>query len=138
MSFTATWENEILNHLFSNTQMVLPASFFIGLHVGGSAPTNTGAGIVEPTGGGYARVAVARNVTNFPLSTAGQIGNATKVNFPQATANWGTATHWFIANVQRSGAGEKIYAVGALEVPKSVLSNDTPSFDPNGLTVSLR
>lgn len=137
MSFTTTWENEVLNYLFGNVAITLPSSFFIGLHVGGTAPANNGTGIVEPTGG-YQRVAVARNQTNFPVTSTGQIANGTKVNFPQATANWGTPTHWFIANVQRGGASEKVYLVGQLGTSKTVLKGDTPSFDANGLLVSLK
>lgn len=138
MSFTTSWESEVLNYLFNNTAMVLPASFYVGLHVGVSPPALDGTGIVEPTHVSYQRVVITRNVTNYPTTVTGQIGNAGTVAFPQATANWGTATHWFLSNVQKGGGGQKIYLTGALGVPKAVLTGDTPSFSPNGMLVSLQ
>lgn len=138
MSFTTTWENDVLNYLFGNTPMVLPANFFVGLHVGGTAPANAGTGIVEPTAGAYTRMSLVRNTTNYPTTVTGQVGNAVQVTFPQATTDWGTVTHWFISNVQKGGGGEKIYLIGEIGVLKTVLKGDTPSFEANGLLVSLK
>lgn len=55
-------------------------------------PGVNGAGGVELSGSGYARVSVTRNTTNFPASTLGSgiITNGTAIQFPVPTASWGT------------------------------------------------
>lgn len=61
-----------------------PASVYIGLY--SVAPTDAGGG-TQLTGSGYARVAVANNMTQWPWS-GGKKANATQIDFPLATANW--------------------------------------------------
>lgn len=136
MAFTKELEKEILNHVFGNTALNVPSTIYVGIHVGNTAPSGEGENIVEPTGG-YQRVAITRNTTTFPTTANNQIKNGIEVKFPQATANWGTPTHWFLTNVQKGVAGEKIYLVGTIGLPKEVLSGDAPFFGANDLTVSL-
>jgi hypothetical protein len=134
MSMTRKWENEVLNYLFGATAMTIPASLYVGLHVGGSAPNNDGTGIVEPTGGGYTRATIVRNTTNFPASTAGEVKNSAVVTFPQASADWGTVTHFVIYDALTNG---NAVVVGTITTPKAVLSGDTPSFGANTLSLKL-
>jgi hypothetical protein len=54
-----------------------------------AAGTFTGA---EPSGGGYARVGITNNTTNWPTPTGGnpaQVQNANVIAWPTTTASWG-------------------------------------------------
>ncbi len=53
------------------------------------APTAAGGG-TEVSGGGYARLAVVNNATNFPAALGGSKSNALLLTLPTATADWGT------------------------------------------------
>jgi hypothetical protein len=142
MSFTDLWEAQVLNYLFRGTALTnLPANaanFYIGLHVGGSAPTDAG-GFVEPSGGAYARVAVVRNTTDWSAAATDgganfQVTNANTVTFPQATADWGTVTHWGIFDTNVA-AQPVVFA--ALTQSKAVNNGDTANFGSGQLIVKL-
>lgn len=57
-------------------------------------PGDDGLGGVEVTGGGYARPAIANNVTSFPAATTASgrttKSNGVKVTYGDPTADWGT------------------------------------------------
>lgn len=124
---TDSMEKEVLDYIMAATATGWPASWYFGLFT--AAPGEASAG-TEVSGGSYARVAVTRNNTNFPAaatdgSNVTTIDNDTVVQFPTATANWGTVTHWGIFDAS-SGGVLKIY--GALTTSRSVLTGDAPKF----------
>ena len=130
--FTDTIENAVLNHIFGRTTYTAPATFYIGLST--SDPGETGSLAGEPSGNGYARVAVANNTTNFPAAANGSKSNGVQITFPEATGAWGTITHFFIADAATAG---NVIAYGALEYPKSINSGDTFYFAVGDLAISL-
>lgn len=70
MSFTDLWEQQVLNYLFrgtaiTNVPTATTGNYYIGLHTGGSAPSDTGSGFVEP--------AAQTTLTGSTLSTGGPI-----------------------------------------------------------------
>jgi hypothetical protein len=132
MSFTNNLEARLLNHIFGGSTSAVPSSLSFGL-----ATNVTEAGVItgEPVGNGYARVVVTNNATNFPTTTLdGTVSvkrNGTSIAFPQATASWGTLTHWFVMD------GVNTLAYGALGEAKAIGANDTASFPANSLTIRL-
>jgi hypothetical protein len=66
-------------------------------------PSDAGLGVKEPSGGGYARLAVANNATNFPAAAGGSKALGVGQNFPQATANWGWQTHLIVYDALTGG-----------------------------------
>ena len=64
---------------------------------------NKGGTVTEPSGGGYARVAVTNNLTSFPSASSGSKSNAVAIQFPSPTASWGTITTVFIADAATGG-----------------------------------
>lgn len=81
-----------------------PATYYFAICT--TAPTdNDGAGLVEPSGGAYARVAVTNNATNFPAAAARLKSSGTAITWPTASASWGTAVGiaWF-NHVSNTGA----------------------------------
>lgn len=134
-------EQGFLNYLFGAQAFPSPGTLHFGLHVGGTAPNiETGDLIVEPpTANGYARSAIANTVANFPAATQNANDEAQKVNggiipFPTATGDWGHATHWFVADQPTGG---NVIAIGIIDVPKDILTNDTASFAAGNIIITL-
>lgn len=120
-------ERKLLDDLLAAVSPSWPASIYFALFT--AAPGEAGGG-TEATGGSYARVAVTRNATNFPAaatdgSNVTTIANGTVIQFPTATGNWGTITHWAIFDASTSG---NMLFHGALTTSRSVLTGDAPKF----------
>lgn len=82
-----------------------PTTWYIGLS---TTPSNAdGTGFTEPVGGGYARVAVTNNGTNFPPAgtVSGVTSKATgaKVTFPNPSGSWGNLVEWGAFDVVSGG-----------------------------------
>ncbi|MFT9496604.1 phage tail fiber protein [Anaerosolibacter sp.] len=123
-------EEALLNAVFRNVAYSSPANVYIALYK--SDPTDGDVGL-EVAGGSYARQAVAFN----PPTQAGgkaQIQNSAQINFPVATADWGTITHIGIRN---AGTGGNLLYHGALTVPKTVNSGDQIIFGVGDITLTL-
>lgn len=83
MSFTDTYETNILTWAFTATAVTRPTSWTMALYT--AAPTDTGGGTeISTSGTGYARQSVSFTVTGDTGS------NTSVVEFPAATASWGT------------------------------------------------
>lgn len=107
-----------------------PATLYFALFT--SSPTVSGGG-TEVSAGGYARVAVTANGTNFTaIATEGDpLVNALAISFPKATAAWGTVAHLGILD---AASGGNLLMFQALSATKVVAINDTPSFAASGLS----
>ena len=128
-SFTDHWENEILDHLFGKGSYTPPT-----IHVGLSTadPGDSGAGLSEPSGNGYARVSTA--AADWNSASGGSLDNANAIVFPQATGSWGTITHFALFDASTGG---NMLAHGSLTQSKTVASGDTAQFAAGDLDVSL-
>lgn len=87
----------------------------------------------EPSGNGYARVAVTNNTTNWVI-TANTVANGGTITFPAATGSWGTITYFQIYDA--STAGNPLW-YGALTTSQAIGSGATPSFAASALSVQL-
>lgn len=132
MGFTTFLDNELLDHVFGNAAYTAPANLYFALST--TAPTVAGGNFTEPSGNGYARVAVTNNATNFPAATNGSKKNATQITFPQATGAWGTVTYFGIFDSNTAG---NLLAFAALTTSKDITTGDTPYFAANSLTISI-
>lgn len=133
--FTNFLEVSLLDHVFGRRPYTPPDTLYVGLS--STAPAEDGTGITEPTGGGYARVAVPNGTTSTVWNVGGTDGtktNASVITFPAATADWGAPiTHFFIADSATGG----VIAYGALGVAKTIGVGDTASFGAGSLTITL-
>jgi hypothetical protein len=59
--------------------------------------------VAEVTGGGYARVAIANNLTNFPAASWSQKTNGIAFTFPQPSGTWGLILSAFFADAPTGG-----------------------------------
>jgi len=135
MSKSNTFETDFLNHLLLNADIALvgdatglrgsttAGSLYLSLHTAdpGEAGDQTTNEIAYTS---YARVAKARNGTNFAV--AGNAGSlSTDAVFPAGTGGSGTATHWGLG-CSASGVGKLLYK-GALSTPIVCGAGVTPT-----------
>lgn len=128
MSKTNTARNAVLDSRYGGAAFTPPATVYLALFT--SAPGVTGGG-TEATGGSYARVAVTNNSTNFPNSVAGVKSNGTDFTFAQATAGWGTVTHFGFFDALTGG---NLLDFAPLTTPKTVQNGDIPKFSAGQIT----
>lgn len=112
MSFSDNAENLLLNWVLTANAATRPTAWYVALFITDPTDADTG---TEVSGGSYARTAVTFSVTgNAATNTAG-------VEFPAATANWGTVSH--IGVYDASTAGNLIFH-SPLTVAKAITDGD--------------
>jgi len=132
--------NSILNAFFGRTnQISLASTCYIGLST--TTPTATGDNFTEPLEtSGYSKVLIGNyNQSNTMLMDAASGGSISNTNsiifFPEATASWGTITHFGIFTSKSSSTP---IMWGALSSSITVPSGYIPIFRAGALTVSLQ
>lgn len=130
-SFGDFLEDELLDHVIGNEAYTAPSTLYFALFT--TAPNDDASG-TEVSAGGYARKGITNNSTNFPASSSGSKTNNTIISFNQATASWGTVTHFAIFDALTSG---NMLLWGELSSSKAINSGDTASFAASSLTFSL-
>lgn len=112
MSFSNYLENKVLDHVFGGVAYTAPTTLYVGLFTTDPGEAGTG---TEVSGGSYARQTIAFTVT------ASQASNTAAVEFPTATASWGTITY---AAIYDAASGGNMLAYGALTISKTIDSGD--------------
>ncbi len=128
-SFSNYWENTILDHLFGKSNYT-PPTIYVGLST--ADPGDSGAGLNEPSGNGYARVQT--EAADWNATVSGLLDNANTITFNSATGNWGTLTHFALFDAVSGG---NMLAHGILTDAKTVGSGDTIRFVAGDLDVIL-
>lgn len=118
--------NELLDHVY-NAAYTPPTTVYLGLST--ADPLDSGSGLAEPSGNGYARKAIT-----FGAAATRQVAQSGAVNFDQATGAWGTITHYAIFDALTGG---NMMAHGSLGTSKGVVSGNTPSVASGEATVSI-
>jgi hypothetical protein len=112
VSFSNYLENKVLDHVFGGSAYTAPSTLYVGLFT--SDPGEAGGG-TEVSGGSYARQTITFTVTGS------QASSSAAVEFPTATASWGTITH---AAVYDAASAGNLLAYGALTASKTIDSGD--------------
>lgn len=132
-SASDTYENNILDAILGQGFTKDATVYVAGCT---SAPSDSAVG-TEPSGNGYARVAVTNNATNWPNASGGSKSNGIAITFPTVvTAGWGTLTHWMIMNHASGTAASNIVAWGSLTTSRSPGVGDTPQFGVGALVLT--
>ena len=126
-----TQSNKILNRYFGNVSDTVASTLYLGLST--TAINNDGTGATEPSGGGYARVAVVNNKTNWSNASNGILNNLTDLSFPESSASWGTVSHVFLSDTI---GGAPIY-FDALATPRAVQAQTTLIFAINTIQIRM-
>lgn len=124
-------ENKLADHAIGTATYTPGATLTVKLYT--VAPSDSGGG-TEVTGGSYAAVALTNNTVNFPQCPTS--GTPTKTNgsviqFPVATASWGTVTHWAIYE------GANLLTYGAISPNNYVSAGDAPKIDAGKLIIEF-
>ena len=134
MAFSDYFENKVLDLLFGNVSYTPPSTLYIGLTTEAITDSDDGSTVTEPSGGAYARVAITNDKTTWTAASNGSVSNAIDINFPEATAGWGTVTHMFIAD---AASGGNILVWGSLTTSKTIGVGDNARFATGDLTINL-
>jgi hypothetical protein len=131
--FGDSLEQSLLNHIMrgntGGTAFAQPTALWVSLHTATLNDDGTG---TEVSGGAYARVNSFTCWANAP--EAGVLTNAAKITFPEATADWGTVTHFGIWSANSAGT---LYLCGALSAPKLIQTGDVPEWDVGDISITL-
>lgn len=109
-----------LEHTFKIAAFTQASNLYVALSF--VDPLPDGSGLVEPSGGGYARV-----IHNAWAYANRQASNAGSVQLPTATADWGTQNLTYFA-VFDALIGGNLYVRGALAPAQRVQAGDAPRF----------
>lgn len=130
MSKSNALENELLDLVLGGQAWTIPANVWVGLYT--TSPGDAGGG-VEVVGGSYARVMVANDLTTWEAAVSGVKANAIAIDFPQATADWGTVKAWA---VHRHATNDDVLYWGTVLPNRIILNGAEPSFMPGALVVN--
>lgn len=125
MSFSNYLETKVLDHVFGGTAYTAPATLYLGLFT--ANPNEDGSG-TEVSGGGYVRQSVAFNVSGNEAT------NTAAVEYPTATANYGTVSHVGIYDASTSG---NLIAYAALTSSKTIETGDVFRVPTGDLDITL-
>jgi hypothetical protein len=88
----------------------------------------------EPTGGGYARKALANNTSTWHEQDFGRMANTGEFSFPTATADWGRIRSWALCDASTGG---NILFYGQFKAAKNIKDGDTFKIDNGALSIEL-
>lgn len=127
MSFSNTFETHVLNYVFTATSVTRPTAWYLALFTSNPAEDASGTE-VSTSGTAYARQTVAFSVSGN-LAT-----NSAAVEFPTATASFGTVTHIGVFDASTSG---NLIAYSALSASKAIATGDVFRVPSGDLDITL-
>jgi hypothetical protein len=119
-------ENALINATLRNTSYTSPSVVYLGLYT--SDPTDADTG-TEVSGGSYARQAIT-----FGAPSNGVTTNTAAIEFPQATATWGTVG-WI--GIEDALTGGNLLYHSPLDASKAIASGDIFKIAIGSLSVTL-
>ena len=125
MSFSNTYETNVLTWTFTNGAVTRPTAWYVGLFTDNPGEAQGG---TEVSGGSYVREAVTFTVSGDTAT------NAAAIEWPVATGSWGTITH--IAVFDASTSGNQI-AYAALTASKAIDTGDVLRISTGELDITL-
>jgi len=125
MSFSNYLETELLDHVFTNSAYTSPTTVYVSLH---TANPDEDASGTEVSGGGYVRQSGSFSVTNNTATTTAA------VEYPTATADYGTVSHVAIWDASTGG---NMLAYAALTASKTISTGDVFRIPTGDLDITL-
>ena len=123
--FSNYLENKVVGHVFGGSAYTAPSTLYVALYT--SAPSDTGGG-TEVSGGAYARQTAA-----FTIS-ADTASNTSAIEYPTATANYGTVVAVGVFDASSSG---NLLAYGNLTTSKTVSTGDVFRFNAGAIDITV-
>ena len=127
MSLSNTFETNVLTWLLTNGAVTRPTSWYVALFT--SNPDEDASGTeVSTSGTAYARQSVTFSVSGNTAS------NTAAIEFPTATASYGTVTHVGVFDASTAG---NLIAYAALATSKAIDTGDVLRLPANDLDVTM-
>jgi cyclopropane fatty-acyl-phospholipid synthase-like methyltransferase len=127
MSFSNYLETKILDHVFGGTAYTAPSTMYLALYT--ADPSDTGGGTEVSTSG----TAYVRQTITFTTS-GNTTSNTAAVEFPTATANYGTVVAVGVFDAVSSG---NLLAYAGLTSDKTIETGDVFRVPAGDLDISL-
>tara|TARA_R110000796_G_scaffold19029_11_gene57284 strand:+ start:4662 stop:5048 length:387 start_codon:yes stop_codon:yes gene_type:complete len=127
MSFSNFLETEILDHVFGAAAYTAPGTMHLALFTSNPAEDASGTEVTT-SGTAYARQTVAFTVSGNTASNTGA------VEYPTATATFGTVTHVGVMDASTSG---NLMAYAALTSSKTISTGDVFRVPVGDLDITL-
>lgn len=124
-------ENALLDHVLNNTSLTSPTTVWLALFTADPGETGSLTNEVTTTGTAY-----ARQVASFGAASSGTSTSDADIEFPQATASYGTVSHVGIMDNATAGAGNMLFYT-SLTTSKAIDSGDIFKVTSTNLTVTL-
>jgi len=131
-AFSDYLEKKILGHVFAGAPYTAPATLYLSLFT--TASTDTAPG-TEPAGGGYTRIVATFAVAPDQPDGSSALWNTGLLQFPAATAAWGTVG-W--VGIHDAASAGNMLAQGPLVSAKAVGVGDAVRFSANQLILGLQ
>jgi len=127
LSFANFLETELLDHVFGGNAYTAPSTLYLALHT--ANPDEDGSGTEVSTSG----TAYARQTVTFTVSGNTATTDAV-VEFPTATANFGTVSHVAVWDALTAG---NMLAYAALTTSKTIETGDVLRLPTGDLDITL-
>jgi hypothetical protein len=127
MSFSNTTETHVLNYLLTSASVTRPTAWYLALYTSNPAEDNSGTE-VSTSGTAYARQSASFTVSGNSAS------NTSEIEFPTATASFGTVTH---AAVFDASTGGNMIAYAALSTSKTIDTGDVMRVPASDFDITL-
>lgn len=127
MSLSNLFETRVLTWLFTGDAVTRPSSFYVALFTSNPAEDASGTE-VSTSGTAYARQSVTFSVSGNTAS------NTAAIEFPTATASYGTVTH---VGVFDASSGGNLIAYAALTTSKAIDTGDVMRIPASDLDVTM-
>ena len=127
LSLSNTYETNVLTWLLTGDAVTRPTSFYVALFT--SNPDEDASGTeVSTVGTAYARQSVTFSVSGNTAT------NTAAIEFPTATASYGTVSHVGVFDASTSG---NLIAYAALTTSKAIDTGDVLRLPANDLDVTM-
>lgn len=127
MSLSNTFETHTLNYLFTATSVTRPTAWYVALFT--SNPDEDASGTEVTTSG----TAYVRQSASFTVS-GNTASNSSAIEFPTATASYGTVTH---IGVFDASSGGNLIAYAALTTSKAIDTGDVLRLPASDLDITM-
>ena len=127
MSLSNTFETTVLTWLLTNSAATRPTAWYVALFTSNPAEDASGTE-VSTTGTAYARQSVTFSVSGNTAT------NTAAIEFPTATASYGTVTHVGVYDASTAG---NLIAYAALTTSKAIDTGDVMRVPANDLDVTM-
>ena len=128
MSLSNSFETHTLKYLLTSDSVTRPTAWYVALCT--TDPTDSALG-TEVTGGGYARQSVAFTISGNNAS------NTSAIEFPEATANYGTVVAVMIMPASSGGSASDMIVHAQLTVDKTISTGDIFRIPAGDLDINI-